>query len=180
MKSVSQIINELIDREGPYSDNPDDPGGPTCWGWTEKNARLKGYEGDMRDFPRETAFDWYLSDYWIETGYKKVSELSQSIAIELLDSGVNAGDWRASKWLQRSLNVLNREQHDYEDISADGIVGPASLRALNDYLGKRKRDGEIVLLRCLNSWQGVHYMVCAEKRESFETFVFGWMLNRVD
>ncbi|HDM8192327.1 TPA: hypothetical protein P0E30_003760 [Vibrio harveyi] len=180
MKTETQIINELIDREGGYKNHPSDPGKATCWGWTEKNARKRGYKGDMRDFPRDTAFKWYLEDYWNKPGYKKISELSIPIAIELLDSGVNCGISRASKWLQRSLNIMNRGQRLYGDIGADGMIGRKTIKALEAYLKHRGEDGTTVMLRCLNSWQGVHYMTLGEKKESFEDFQFGWFLHRVD
>ncbi|EPN8859692.1 glycosyl hydrolase 108 family protein, partial [Yersinia enterocolitica] len=43
-----QIINGILGREGGYVDNPDDAGGPTRWGVTQKTALANGYTGDMR------------------------------------------------------------------------------------------------------------------------------------
>ncbi|HHP0484937.1 TPA: glycoside hydrolase family 108 protein [Vibrio harveyi] len=180
MKSETQIINELIDREGGYSNNPKDPGKATMWGWTEENARRLGYKGRMQDLPRSTAFQWYLDKYWIGTGFKRVSELSIPVAIELLDSGVNVGSRRVAKWLQRSLNVLNAEERLYKDLKPDGAIGDKTIGVLQEYLDYRGANGVTVMLRCLNSWQGVHYMTLAEKKESYEEFEFGWFLNRVD
>ena len=36
---ISDLIDELIDREGGYSDHPQDRGGATRWGVTEAVAR---------------------------------------------------------------------------------------------------------------------------------------------
>ena len=34
--NVNQFIDDLIKKEGGFVNNPNDPGGATCWGWTEK------------------------------------------------------------------------------------------------------------------------------------------------
>jgi lysozyme family protein len=50
--SIEQLIDEVIGREGGYSNHPADRGGATRWGVTEAVARAHGYRGDMRSFPR--------------------------------------------------------------------------------------------------------------------------------
>ena len=52
---VDELIDDVIGREGGYSNHPADRGGPTRWGITEAVARAHGFAGDMRDFPREDA-----------------------------------------------------------------------------------------------------------------------------
>jgi len=59
-----EIIAGVVGREGGYVDNPDDKGGPTRWGVTEKVARAHGYTGHMRDLPRATAVAIFEADYW--------------------------------------------------------------------------------------------------------------------
>ncbi len=39
---VDSLIDEVIGREGGYSNHPADRGGPTRWGVTEKVARAHG------------------------------------------------------------------------------------------------------------------------------------------
>ncbi|EJY0890163.1 hypothetical protein OE991_005197, partial [Escherichia coli] len=53
MKSKDKIFDEVLGKEGGYVNHPDDKGGPTKWGITEKVARAHGYRGDMRDLTRE-------------------------------------------------------------------------------------------------------------------------------
>ena len=50
-----EIFAGIVGREGRYVNNPNDRGGATCWGITERVARAHGYQGDMRDLPRATA-----------------------------------------------------------------------------------------------------------------------------
>ncbi|EIG41384.1 hypothetical protein ESTG_04974 [Escherichia coli B799] len=47
---------------------------------------------------------------------------------------------------------------------------------VNQYSGK---DGELVMLKALNCTQGDRYLELAEKREANESFVYGWMKERV-
>lgn len=62
---VSQLIDDLIDREGGYVNHPADRGGATCWGITEAVARAHGYRGAIRALPRDEAAAIYRRLYWL-------------------------------------------------------------------------------------------------------------------
>lgn len=177
--NVTQYIEAILQREGGFVDHPNDKGGPTNWGITEQVARSFGYFGDMRQLPRETAFNIYLERYWAQPKFDKVNDLSQSIAEEMLDTGVNMGTGTAAKFLQRALNVLNVQEQHYPDIEVDGSIGRMTLFALSSFLNRRGREGEAVLLKMLNSQQSVRYMEIAERDKRQETFQFGWQRHRV-
>jgi lysozyme family protein len=179
-KSVDQLIEELIGREGRYSNNPNDAGGPTMWGITEAVARRHGYTGLMRDLQRAMALRIYRAEYFIGPGFDQVYALSQAIAEEMFDTGVNMGIGLPGPWLQRILNALNNHGKDYPDLGVDGEIGPATVGALRDFLNRRGAAGERVILRALNCQQGVRYLDITEKREQNEDFYFGWLLNRVE
>ncbi|MNM79477.1 putative Peptidoglycan domain protein [compost metagenome] len=85
----------------------------------------------------------------------------------------------ASRFLQRALNWFNRGGLDYQDLTVDGHIGPATLSALDGFLRVRKTQGELVLLRALNALQGARYGELVENRAKDEEFIFGWFLNRV-
>ncbi len=177
--SIDRLIEGVIGREGAYSNDPNDPGGATMFGVTERVARACGYTGPMRALPRDTAKEIYFSQYVRKPGFAAIMAASENIAEELVDTGVNMGPAIASIFLQRCLNALNRQGKDYNDNIVDGDVGPATLNALNAYLRTRKEDGEIVMLRALNCLQGARYIELAEKRGSNETFLFGWLRGRI-
>ena len=177
---VNQYINKLIEREGGYTNHPSDPGKATCWGWTEKNARKRGYTGDMRNFPKSLAKQWYYEDYWLKPGFDKVYTVNHTIANELFDSGVNAGFNTASKWLQLALNAFNRQERDYSDIVVDGAIGHRTIRALEAFLRHRNKNGYIVMMRALNALQGAYYINISQNNKKLEDFTFGWILNRVE
>jgi lysozyme family protein len=178
MKSIDQLIEELIGREGGYANDPRDAGGETKYGITEAVARAHGYGGAMTDLPRETAAAIYKRIYWTRPGFDKVAEIAPDVAAELFDTGVNMGPMVAAGWLQRSLNALNEGGKDYPDVDEDGRIGPATLAALQGYRARRGLAGWRVLLLALNALQGAQYINLA-KRKANEAFVYGWLANRV-
>lgn len=179
MTRLDQIIESLIEREGAYVDHPNDKGGPTMYGITEQVARLHHYDGQMRHMPRSLAVAIYKDQYWSAPNFDRVAMLSQPIAEELLDTGVNMGIQTAGKFLQRALNALNNQGTHYSDLTVDGLVGNGTLGALKNYLDRRQGEGEAVLLKALNCLQGSRYIELAEHRERNESFVFGWLAHRV-
>ncbi len=53
--AVLAIAAGVFAVEGGYSNNPADPGGETNHGVTVAVARSHGYDGPMREMPKETA-----------------------------------------------------------------------------------------------------------------------------
>jgi len=179
MTDIDQLLDELIEREGGFSDHPADRGGPTRWGITQAVARAHGYTGDMRAFPAARARDIYRERYWRAPGFAAVGEHAPTIAAELFDTGVNMGPGVAGRFLQRALNALNRNGRDYPDMAADGYVGPVTLAALRAFLKLRGKAGESVLLKAIEALQGERYIALAESRPANEAFLYGWMANRI-
>lgn len=161
-----------------YVNNPADPGGPTNYGITEKVARANGYMGDMRDLPRERAQNIAKAQYWDVLRLDDVGDLNIDIAKEMFDTGFLCGVGTAGMFLQKGLNSFNRDRRkggpDYPEVKVDGLIGPATIYSLQAYLTRRGKDGVTVMLRCLNSQQGVYLMGTKN-----EEFMFGWFFNRV-
>jgi lysozyme family protein len=177
--SIDSIIDGAIGREGAYVNNPADPGGATIWGITERVARKHGYVGRMQDMPRNVAKDIYFAQYVTAPGFAPIVSISNRIAEEVIDTGINMGPAVSSIFLQTALNAFNNQAHDYPDLKVDGDIGPATIAALRAYLGKRSALGETVLLRALNSLQGARYLEIGANRPASEAFEFGWFANRV-
>lgn len=174
-----KIIDDLIKREGGFVDNANDLGGPTNWGITQATAREYGYQGSMRDLSRETAVAIYQHRYITAPGFDKVLLVSERIGEEVIDTGVNMGVSIPGPWLQRVLNAMNQQGRLFPDLTVDGQIGPATIRALRAILGRRGATGELVIVRALNCLQGVRYLEITEARQKNEEFFVGWMLNRV-
>jgi lysozyme family protein len=176
---VDELINDVIGREGGYSNHPADRGGPTRWGVTEAVARAHGYTGDMRAYPRVEAAEVYRRLYWLRPGFDRVAELAPRIAAELFDTGVNMGPAVAAGFLQRALNALNRGASDYADIPVDRCIGEVTLAALKGFMDRRGAAGETVLLKAIEALQGERYLRLAEQRPANEAFLYGWLANRL-
>ena len=103
-KTAKQIIDEIIGIEGGFVDNPKDPGGATRWGVTQRVARAHGYMGDMRNLPRDMAFNILMQSYYIDPRFDQVEAVVSGLGAKLADCGVNMGP--------SVPNALNREQKD--------------------------------------------------------------------
>ncbi|EOC0010698.1 glycoside hydrolase family 108 protein [Cronobacter turicensis] len=176
---MNPVIDGILNIEGSYVNHPADRGGPTKWGITEKTARAHGYKGDMRDISREEAYGILEKDYWISPGFDRIAQYSLPIAFELCEAGTNIGPAVPVRWLQRWLNVFNRQQSSYQDLIVDGVIGKDTLNALKAYLERRGKEGEGVLVKALNCTQGDYYLDITEKREANEAFIYGWLRERV-
>jgi lysozyme family protein len=174
-----KLFDHIILVEGGYGNHPSDPGGKTKYGITEETARRNGYTGAMRDLPLEKAKSIYWNEYFVNAGLEKIAELSEPIAQELFDSGVNAGIGRASLWLQQALNVMNKKGELYGDIKEDRAIGKGTASALKAYLQKRGPEAEKVMLRTLNGLQLSHYFNLCRDGMKFEDFMYGWVRTRV-
>ncbi|MDH2898319.1 glycoside hydrolase family 108 protein [Rahnella variigena] len=177
---TNPVINSVLKNEGGYVDHPNDTGGPTHWGITEKTARSYGYTGKMVDFTKEDAYLILEKNYWYQPGFDKVYAIAPVLALELCDTGTNMGPVVGIKWLQRWLNVFNQEEAHYADITVDGKIGPGTLKALSHFLEKRGTEGAGVLVISLNCSQGQRYLELAEGRTANESFVYGWMKGRIN
>lgn len=165
--------------EGGYVDNPNDKGGRTNHGITEQVARAHGYTGHMRDLPKEVATRIAYEQYWQIIRLDDVAQISLAIALEMFDSAFLCGQATVVTWLQRCLNVANRQERDYPDIRVDGLMGRLTIASLRAFINKRGMNGETAMLNALNGLQSAHFTTIAERREANEEFWFGWQLNRV-
>jgi len=176
---LEKVIANVILTEKGYVDHADDTGGETNFGITVAVARDFGYMGEMIDMPRSVAEAIYEHEYWTKPRLNLIEQFSYAIAEEVFDSGVNCGQVTAILWLQRALNALNKKQALYKDIKVDGVLGFGTQVALKAYLNRRSLHGEHVMLQALNCLQGEHYLSISENNEGNESFIFGWLKNRV-
>lgn len=169
------ILAGVLAIEGGYSDDPNDPGGKTNHGITEQVARDNGYQGDMRELPKEFAEQVYVGQYVAAPGFDKVIAMSPAVGEKLVDAGVNAGPGRAGRWFQQALNHLSRGGADYPQVDADGQIGPKTLTAYQALERKRGRLKACELvLKLVDAQQGAHYMSLNKP-----TFIVGWADHRL-
>jgi len=128
MKTVEQIADEIVAREGGYVNDPDDPGGATKHGVTIHTMRRLGIDltgdgrttaEDVRRLTRAQARDIYVEHYFRRPG---LGRLPQVLQASVFDMYVNAGS-NAIRVLQRLLNDMG------ETLAVDGVLGPMTLAA---------------------------------------------------
>lgn len=173
--AVLAIVAGVFAVEGGYVNNPADPGGETNHGVTEKVAREHGYQGPMRELPKETAQSIYAQSYIERPGFHRVIELSPAVGEKLVDAGVNAGPVRSARWFQQALNHLSRGGADFQTVDTDGNVGAATLAAYQALERKRGRVKACELtLKLMDAQQGAHYLSLNKPM-----FIVGWADHRL-
>lgn len=177
--SFQKAFEKVVIVEGGYSNNPNDLGGKTKFGITEAVARENGYMGDMAKLTLDIAQRIYYVKYWEKMQLNDVCRMSEDLAIEMFDTGVNMGIAIAVMFLQQALNAFNNQGKLYADIKEDGVMGRATIQALHAFYAKRSIKGGVVLLKTVNGLQCARYIELSQKRQANEEFVFGWIANRV-
>lgn len=186
MADFDKAYTVIAAHEGGYVNDIDDRGGeaykgisrrfhPAWIGWKRVDAAKQ-----EKGFPKNLNSDVYLNNavkrfykrqYWDKFSGDTLRD--QQIATELFDVGVNMGVRRAVRFLQDSLNLLNRNERDYEDISADGVFGPVTLGVLQTYLRQERHPR--FLLRLMNILQGDLYVESMRADPPQEKFARGWL-----
>ena len=179
VKSINDIIEDVLIAEGGYVSNPSDPGGETNFGITKDVAVKNGYVGDMKDLPISLARSIYYNDYVVKPGFDKVYLIAPTVAAELVDTGVNMSPKVAATFLQQALNAFNTDSKMFTDLETDGVIGPSTINALASYMKARKEKAIEVLLKALNCLQGAHYIRISNSNKKLKNFTFGWLDNRI-
>lgn len=187
MYKFDLIYAKVMIDEGGYVFDPDDPGGETYKGIARVfNPKWGGWQiidsyKERYDFPKCLNADENLEEL-VRYLYKKKyydpylgDQLDDAIAEEMFDQSVNLGVHKAIEHLQRALNILNRNQRDYEDIKVDGIFGQNTLKA---YLKCVSVRGAKLLFNVLNGFQVKKYIELMEK-DPFKEKYIGWF-NRIE
>lgn len=189
MVEFKRILDAVLEHEGGYSNDPVDRGGETYmgisrvhfpswrgWFFIDEYSRNKKTAADLRVKLKKDAdltvavWDFYRDHFWNRFQGDVIPD--ECIALELMDIAVNMGVHRAVLILQKALNVLNRNELAYSDIVEDGGIGPATLRALRQFLSI---DSSALLCKVMNIMQGARYLEIMRKSSSQERFARGWL-----
>lgn len=182
MANFDEAFDQTMGNEGGYTNDPDDAGGETyrgiarnyhpSWsGWNIIDDTKPNIDDDEMD---QYVREFYKANFWDRLRLDEFED--QDIANEMFDTAVNMGVGRAGKFLQECLNYLNRNESLFNDLVVDGMVGPATLSALNEIMSHNDEDTLIVML---NVCQGRHYMEYMKKSPTQEKFARGWF-SRVE
>ena len=150
MKTFKEIIEQVLEHEGGYVNDPKDLGGETKYGITKRFYP----DIDIKNLTIEQAKDIYKKDYWDKN---KVESLPQNLWHIYFDMCVNMGKRTAVKVLQRA--AVNRGN----DIEVDGGLGPMTIGALKG-----------VELDRVRAFRVKYYVDLITAKPEQEKFFLGW------
>jgi lysozyme family protein len=129
MRSVRQIAEEIVAREGGFVNDPADPGGATNHGVTIHTMRRLGLDltgdgqvtvADVRRLTRAQAIEIFITHYFERP---RIAALPEVLQPSVFDMYVNAGS-AAVKILQRLATDMGFA------CAADGVIGPQTIRSV--------------------------------------------------
>jgi lysozyme family protein len=141
-----QAFEHIIGEEGGYTNHPRDPGGATKYGITQRDYP----DLDIENLTLDQAKHIYRANYWDAI---KADYLPSQIAILVFDSAVNQGVSRATKLMQRALEV-----------QVDGVIGPRTIAAAQNV------DPTEFAVK-FGAERALHYAALS----NFDVFGRGWM-----
>ena len=128
MQTVEQIAHEIVDREGGYVNDPDDPRRATNFGVTIHTMRRLGLDldrdgivsdRDVRALSRDQAVAIFVDHYFHRP---RIAELPPVLQASVFDMYVNAGA-NAVRILQRLLQDMRIT------VIVDGVIRPQTVAA---------------------------------------------------
>jgi lysozyme family protein len=139
MSNFPDCIKHVLAAEGGLVNHPQDPGGLTKFGISQRSYPAL----NIRTLSLDDARSIYQRDYWAPL---QGDDLPAGLDLMVLDHAVNAGPARAIRLLQQLTNC-----------PADGLMGPITLASLVglevEDLIARYADARLDYYRNLDSWQ---------------------------
>ncbi len=129
MKTIDELIAEVLQREGGFVDDPDDPGGATNFGVTIHTLKTLGIDingdgavdrADVKGLDDERAAEILKENYFRRPG---IWRLPEDLQPSVFDMYVNAGS-NAIRILQSLVCKFG------VNVAVDGALGPKSAEAV--------------------------------------------------
>jgi len=149
--TFEEIIEQVLEHEGGYVNDPHDAGGETNFGIAKRFYP----NVDIKNLTIEQAKKIYHQDYWRPA---KCDEVPPKLRHIYFDMCVNFGRSGAVRVLQRAANAKNRNK-----IEVDGGMGPATLKAIQNLELERVR-----------AYRVLRFANLVIKKPEQERFWFGW------
>ena len=144
---------KVLEHEGGYVNDPDDPGGETKYGIAKRSHP----EVDIKNLTLQGAMDIYERLYWKPC---KAELLLPELRECYFDGVVNMGQGRMVKVLQRACNNKNRKG---SKIAVDGRIGRMTLKASENLENER-----------LRAFRLLYYAELIKKNPVLEKYYYGW------
>ena len=163
---VDEMVDTILRHEGGYVNHPNDRGGATNFGVTQKT--LESWRKapvsieDVKNLTVEEARLIYKTNYFLGP---KLDKLPVAIQPQMFDMSINHGAGRAIKILQKTVNT-------YVPTSIDGGIGPQTIKNTNkciELYSAKKLNNKMVDNRIL------FFESIVRNNESQRVFLKGWI-----
>jgi lysozyme family protein len=145
--SFDAALARVLAHEGGYSNNPDDPGGPTNFGITlevyRRYAKPGARAADVRTMALPEAKAIYRARYW---DAQRCDELPAGVDYAVFDYAVNSGCGRSGKVLRRMLYLPDATSTVTDDVLRAAKAADA-VQLINAICDERLR-----FLKSLKTW----------------------------
>ncbi len=177
VRTVRQMAEDIVRREGGLVDDPDDRGGITNYGVSLRYAQGVGLDldgdgdtdvDDILMVTPDRAVILYITDFFVVPG---INRLPVEIQPQLFDIAVNSGPGRAIELLQRAIN------EDFITLDAlfeDGRMGPKTRRAA-EFVVEMTNDGGASLNNAVLLGRVRFFRELSMTRPSQQKFLRGWL-----
>lgn len=147
----SEAIGIVLQHEGGYVNDKDDPGGETKYGISKRSFP----QYDIKNLSIDDATDIYKRHYWEKSKSEKVKS---ELRLDYFDMCVNMGQGNAVKVLQKAVNNAPGDK-----IAVDGRIGPMTIKASNR-----------VSVQRIRSFRVLYYAKLIMKNPTLEKYWYGW------
>lgn len=145
-QNYDEALRRLLVHEGGYTNHPSDPGGPTNFGITiadyRQYVKRDATAADVKAMPLSAAKKIYRARYWDAL---RCDDLPGGVDYAVFDYGVNSGNGRAIKVLERLLGLPADGRPDDTLVARANAADAASLVA-------RICDERLTFLKGLKTW----------------------------
>ena len=153
--TFEEIIEQVLEHEGGYVNDPHDAGGETNFGIAKKfNPDV-----DIKNLTKEGAKEIYYEKYWKPSKADKVPDQLKHIYFDMV---VNFGKRGAVKVLQQAAVAKGHK------IAVDGGIGPNTLKAIQNVETDRVR-----------AYRVLKFANIVIKKPTQEKFWLGWFRRAI-
>lgn len=156
LDEFKRSVTKVLVHEGGYVNHKEDPGGATNKGVTQRvydafRLSAKQVKRSVKLITEDEIFAIYRTRYW---NLIKGDSLPPGVGYVVFDGAVNSGVKQSVLWLQRALGIR-----------ADGVVGPDTINATNDY-----PDHDVLIRKIIDRREKF-----LRALTTFKTFGKGWL-----
>ena len=165
MSSIDKILMDIIKTEGGYVNHPNDKGGPTKYGITQRTLsnwrRQEATIEDVKNLTKDEVFEIYYRRYYLAPNIITLPDALQPI---ITDMAVNHGPKKAIELLQEVIKACGLT------IGRDGICGPKTVKAAQELW---RLIGNDMINKIVNR-RLAFYDAIVKANTSQKVFLAGW------